>query len=325
MTWPLAAPALELRPIDPAPAAPRGTAGATQETLTTKLSVRQDGANKEPGLLRDMKGPAALIDLDFGDHRDFRSIAGAIDAPGAQKRGYVAGTGTFQPLGATDLRVSYVADEHGGAAVESRLSRWAGNVRFTFSSTFNRGFESQYTGVGAASADRILEGGAQWNAFSQYPVGGGVRETTRADGSKVLDFRTLQMLPVGGTGGWIMNTTTTPLQQAEPATSGTLMYYGPIGSLFLTAEVDYGGKGPQPAEARLAVEKTFAESWSLFASGSKPFSADPGRVDIGASRELGGFIASASAGASFDGNAYVGLRVWLPLASAGQDNRWFGF
>ena len=321
-------PAMELGSGEPVPPAPTPRLDiASPAPLATKLSIRQNGANKEPGLLRDMKGPAALFDLDLGDHRAFRSIAGALDAPGAHKRGYVAGSGIFQPLAATDLRLSYVADEHGGAAVESRLSRSIDDVRFSFSSTFNRGFESKYTGAGERNAERILEGGLQWNAFSQYPVGGAVRETTRADGSRGLDFRTLQMAPLGGTGGWIMNTTVTPLQQADPATSGTLMYYGPLGGLFFTAEIDYGGpgKGLQPTEARFAVEKTLDDGWSLFASGSKPFSTQPGRVDIGAVREIAGFMASASAGASFDGAAYVGMRLWLPLSDSGKDTKWGGF
>jgi hypothetical protein len=316
--------AVELVPVKP-PRTVVPSAEAEPEH-EAKLTVRQSGSGKEPGLLKDLKGPAAMLDIDFGDHRDFRSIAGSLDVPGGQ-RGYVAGTGSFRGFAGTDLRVSYIGDEKGGSAVESRIARSFGDYRLTFSSTFNDGFESQFTGRGAQTAKQIFEGGVQTTAFAKFPLGAGFRETLRADGAKVLDFRTLQMAPLGATGGWLMNTTTTPLDQADAPTSGTLMYYGPLGALNITAEVDYGGigKGVQPTEARFTAEKTFENGWVGFASASEPFTTDPGRLDVGASRQFDGFIASATAGTTSTGSAYVGLRVWLPLSDTGQDGRWFGF
>jgi hypothetical protein len=316
--------AVELVPVKPPETvAPSAEARPEHEA---KLTVRQNGSGKEPGLLKDLKGPAAMLDIDFGDHRDFRSIAGSLDAPGGQ-RGYVAGTGSFRAFAGADLRVSYIGDEKGGNAVESRIARSFDDYRFTFSSTFNRGFESQFTGRGAQTATQIFEGGAQTNAFAKFPVGAGFRETLRADGAKVLDFRTLQMAPLGATGGWLMNTTTTPLDQPGATTSGTLMYYGPLGTMNVTAEVDYGGigRGIQATEARFTAEKRLENGWLGFASASEPFTSDLGRLDVGASRQFDGFIASASAGTTWTGSAYVGIRVWLPLSSSGQDGRWFGF
>jgi len=316
--------AVELVPVKPlAPVAPSAEARPEHEA---KLTVRQNGSGKEPGLLKDLKGPAAMLDIDFGDHRDFRSIAGRLDLPGGQ-RGYVAGTGSFRAFAGTDLRVSYIGDENGGSAVESRIARSFDDYRFTFSSTFNDGFESRFTGRGAQTAKQMFEGGVQTNAFANFPVGVGFRETLRADGAKVLDFRTLQMAPLGAAGGWLMNTTTTPLDQADAPTSGTLMYYGPLRALNVTAEVDYGGigKGIQPTEARFTAEKSLENGWLAFASASESFTTNSGRLDVGASRYFDGFVASTTAGTTWEGGAYVGMRVWLPLSSSGQDGRWFGF
>lgn len=320
--------ATEIKSIDLSSTPPSPKERNDDRALATKLTVRQSGGGKEPGLLRDMKGPAALLDVDLGERQEFRGIAGALDVPSAGKRGYFAGTGRLQLLDATDLRLSYITDEHGGAAAETRLSRSFGDTRLTVSSTFNHGFESKYTGAGTKMADRMLEGWVQWNAFSEFPLGGGIRETTHADGSTTLDLRTLQMLPIKATGGSLMNVTSTAVKgDSENATSGTLMYYGPAGPLYLSAEMDYGGpsEGFKPTEMRLGLEKSLVESWSLFAYASQPFDAQPGRVDVGATREFGGFMTTASAGTSFDGGAYVGFRVWLPLSAAGQDDRWFGF
>jgi hypothetical protein len=316
--------AVELVPVKP----PGQATPAAEERpeYEAKLTVRQSGSGKEPGILKDLKGPAAMLDIDFGDHRDFRSIAGSLDLPGGQ-RGYVAGTGSLRAFAGTDLRVSYIGGENGGSAVESRIARSFDDYRLTLSSTFNRGFESQFTGSGPQTAKQIFEGGVQTNALAKFPVGAGFRETLRADGTKVLDFRTLQMAPLGATGGWLMNTTATPLDRADAPTSGTFMYYGPLGTLNVTAEVDYGsiGKGIQPTEARFTAEMSLENGWLGFASASEPLTTDSGRLDVGASRQFDGYIASATAGTTWTGSAYVGVRIWLPLSSSGQDGRWFGF
>ena len=321
MLVPIGLPAhsLGLVPVSPAP-----TSSSRERPIdaAAKMSVRQSGAGKEPGLLKDIKGPAALLDFDFGDHRDFRSIAGAVDGPGGQKRGYLAGTGSFQPSRGSELRMSYIGDERGGAAVETRLARSFDDVRFTLASTFNHGFESKFTGTGRRTAERIFEGGAQMNAFSQYPVGAGLRETTRDDGSTDFDFLTLQMLPLGSGRHCLMNTTATPLTQADATTSGTLMHYSSVGALNLTAELDYLGtaKGMRPTEFRFTAVQNFENGWFGFASASEAFSESSGRFDIGTSRDFSSFVASASAGTTLDGSAYLGFRIIPALSASGQ--RW---
>jgi hypothetical protein len=173
----------------------------------------------------------------------------------------------------------------------------------------------------------MFEGRVQVNAFSQYPMGTALRETARADGSSGFDLLTLQMMPLGGGRHWLMNTTTTPLAEVDAATSGTLMYFGSAKAVNLTAELDYGGPGAglRPTELRFTAEKNFANGWYGFASASETFSVNAGRFDVGASRDIGGFVASAFAGTTFDASSYVGVRVSLPLSTAGKDGRWFGF
>jgi opacity protein-like surface antigen len=310
-------------PTVPSEAAPARLAPGTA-LEQARLSIRQSGGGDQQGLLNKLKGPAALIDVDAGAGEKLRSIAGATDSPnGGKQRGYVAGTGGAPLLG-LDMTLNYAADELGGMAVEGRLSKKIGGVRLGISQTLNHDFESNWTGYGDRRAERITEGAADWSLLS-VPVRLAVRETTYADGQRDFDLRTVQTLQLGS--GMVVHSTVTGMNDRGPGeTAGNLIYYGPIGSVQLTAELDYGlSRGFQPTSALVGLEKSIDDSWSLYAYAQQPLPSGTGRVDFGAAREVGGFMAGAFGGAAADGSAYVGLRIWVPLSPGSRDHRWLGF
>jgi len=304
-----------------------GEAAGQDDPIPAKLIVRQDGLGDQKGLLSMMKGPAALIDVDLDRHQRLRSIAGAMGASGGDMRGFVGGTGTASLFGFGDLTVNYAADEDGGVAVETRFSKPIDDFRFTFSHTFNRDFESSWTGSGDHRAKRIYEGWVDWAGLPELPLGLGIRQTSHADGSYSIDLRAMQTIPIAATGGSFANTISTGLLQDQSSiTNGTLMYYGPIGGVYASAELDYTiDKGFDVTAARFGIDKTFEDGWTLFMYGNQPLPVGVGRLDFGATRDLGGFTVSASASAGTDGSGYVGLKLTMPLSPQGKDTRWLGF
>jgi opacity protein-like surface antigen len=302
-----------------APAPRKDTAPLEQ----ARLSVRQGGGGDQQGLLSNMKGPAALIDINDGTGEKLRSIAGAADGPGGKKLGYVAGTGGA-PLFGLDLTLNYAADETGGTAVETRLAKKLGEVRLGLSQTLNHEFESSWTGRGDTRAQRMTEGSADWSLFS-VPVRLALRETDYADGQTGTDLRTLQTLQFGS-GMLIQSTVTGMSGRGAGDTTGNLIYYGPVGTLKVTAELDYGvSQSLAPTSSLIGLEESIDNGWSLYAYGQQPLPTGTARVDFGAAREVGRFMAGAFGGAATDGGAYVGLRLWIPLAPGASDHRWLGF
>jgi hypothetical protein len=288
-----------------------------------RLSVRQGGGGDQPGLLSKMNGPAAIIDIVPGPGEKVRSIAGAIDVPGGQKRGYLAGTGQV-PIFGLDLTLNYAADEAGGMAVETRLAKQLGDVKLGFSQTMSHDFESSWTGRGDARAERITEESADWSLLS-VPVRLALRETGYADGQRGTDIRMMQTLELGS--GMLIHSTVTGLTgRGNGDTNANLIYYGPVGSFKLTAELDYGlSQGIAPTSALVGLEKSIAESWSLYAYGQQSLPTGVARLDFGAARDVGRFSAGGFGGVASDGGAYVGVRLWVSLAPGPMDHRWLGF
>jgi hypothetical protein len=296
----------------------------SNDTTEPRIIVRQGGGGDQQGLLNKLKGPAALVDVDVGAGETLRTIAGAMDSPnGGKQMGYVAGVGNASLFG-FDTKLNYAADEVGGMAVEGRLSKKLGDLRLGLSQTVNHEFESNWTGYGDTRAERISEASADWSLFS-VPVKMALRETGYANGERGTDLRTVQTLQLGS--GMVINSTVTGLRgRGEGDTTGSLIYYGPLGSAQLTAEVDYDVlRSAGPTSALIGIEKSIDNSWSLYAYAQQPFSSGVGRVDFGAARQIGGFMVGAYGGAAADGNTYAGLRLWIPLSPGARDHRWLGF
>ena len=314
--------AISLGAIGTDAAAATDAAGAAPADggLEAQLRIRQGGGGERQGLLSKLSGPAAMLDIGSGA-RTFENIAGASSALGGKEQGYVAGSSRLPLLGAADLTLNYASAETGGMAAETRLARQLDAFRLTWSSTLNRGFESNWTGTGASRASRMNEGSLNWSG-SPVPLGFGLRETTHIDGSHSTDLRTTQMRFVGS--GLLLNSTATGLNGGS--TSGTLMYDGPLRSFQLTAELDYGGAaGPRPSGARVGMRKTVADGWSPYLyAGHNINDASASRIDFGSTREIGGFVASAYGGAGLDGSAYMGLRLSVALSPGARRDRWMG-
>jgi len=292
-----------------------------------QLTVRQGGGDDGKGLLSRLRGPAATIDIS--DHRGdtFRSLAGAMEGgPGGKQQGYVGGSGRASLLG-LGLALNYAADELGGSAVETRVEKALGDLKFGLSQTYNHNFESKWTGYGGGRALSMTEGSVDWVPLASLPVNFAVRETTRADGSKATDFRTVQTLMLGS--GMVVNSISTEMLGPGGAgdMSGSLLYYGPVGPVQLTMGVDYGGAyGVRPGVARFGVEKSLPDSWSLYAYGEQGLGPSAtARLDVGAVRDIGGFTLATFAGGANDGSGYAGLRLSVPLSPAARDYRWMGF
>jgi len=281
----------------------------------TKLSVRQGGGADQKGLLSKIKGPAAMLDFDRGALGKSEIIAGAMDGSG-QGRGYVAGTSQLALLPGTQLNFNYAGDERGGLAAETRLSQALGAIRLIWSDTLNRGFESDWTGSGATRASHMNEGWLHWSP-SATTYGIGFRETAHADGSRSTDLRTLEMTPLGG--GTLIDST---VIRRDGHTSGSLIYCGSLNSFQLTGEID--SSDLRPKMALLDIEKSIDQSWSLYLVAGQSLDAKQGNIDVGASREIGGFNASFYGGATESGSAYVGLRFSLALSPAARQERWVG-
>jgi hypothetical protein len=132
---------------------------------------------------------------------------------------------------------------------------------------------------------------------------------------------------LGSGGGMIVHSTSTPILGEETGrSSGNLLFYGPLGPVQLSAGVDYGGAhGMRAGVLRTGVERTFENSWSLYAYGEKPLGEGVARFDAGAVRDLGGVTLSTFVGGSDDGAGYVGLRLKMPLSAAARQDRWLGF
>jgi hypothetical protein len=273
---------------DPVP--PPGRFLSDGLAANTELSVRQGGGADQEGLLSKIKG---------------------------QGRGNVAGTSQLPILRGAELNFNYAGDKHDGLAVESRLSKTFNTVRLTGSSTLNRGFESDWTGSGASRASQIDEGWFHWS-LSATTYGSGLRETFHADGSRSTDLRTLQKTPLGS--GTLTNSTVMRLDgHGADHTSGSLIYYGPLSSFQLTGEIDHSDL--RPTMALLDIKKSIDRSCSLYLVAEQSLDTKQGSIDIGASRETGGFIASVYGGATESGSAYMGLRFSIALAPAARQDR----
>jgi len=290
-----------------------------------RLSVRQNGGGDQPGLLSKMKGPAALVDVRPAPGESFRSIAGATSGPAdaGKSHGYVAGTGQAK-LDGFDTTLNYAADELGGSAVEGRFSKAFDAMRLGLSQTMSHNLVSNWTGSGDKRADRITEGSLDWSLFS-VPLQLAVLETGYADGQRGTDFRTAQTLQLGS--GMFVHSTATGMRGRDACeTTGNLIYYGPVGTVQLTAELDYGvGSDFKPTSALIGVDTSITDSWSIYGYAQQPLTTGPARLDVGAVREIGGVMTGPYAGAAADGSAYVGVRLWLPLSASARDHRWLGF
>lgn len=289
--------------------------------------MRQSGGvGAEKGLLSRLRGPAAVLDVKSRDGETFRSLAGAMEGgPGGKQQGYIGATGNRSLLG-FGLAFNYVADERGGSATEARVERALGPLKLGLSQTWNDDFESEWTGYGDGRALDITEGSVEFAPHYRLPLAFAVRETTRVDGSRATEFRTVQTLMLGA--GMIVNSTSTEaLAAGGGATSGSILYYGPAGPVQLTVGVDYGGVyGYRPGVARFGVEKSLEHSWSMYGYGERVLEDGTSRFDVGAVRRLAGFNLSAFAGGANDGGgAYAGLRVTVPLSSEPREDRWLGF
>jgi hypothetical protein len=292
-----------------------------------KLSVRQGGDGDGKGLLSRLRGPAATIDFSDSRGDTFRSLAGAMEGgPGGKQQGYVGGSGRASLLD-LGLVLNYAADELGSSVIETRVEKPVGDLKLALSRTYNHDFESRWTGFGPDRARDMTEGSIDWTPLSAVPMNFAVRETNHADGRDTTDFRTVQTLMLAG--GMVVNSTATAMLGASGTgpTSGSLLYYGPAGPVQLTMGVDYGGLyGMHPGVARLGVEKSLRNSWSLYAYGEQGLAASgSARFDVGAVRDVGGFTLATFAGGARDGSGYAGLRLSVPLAPEARDYRWMGF
>lgn len=290
------------------------------------LSVRQSGGvGAEKGILSRLRGPAAVLDVKSSGGEMFRSLAGAMEGAGGKQQGYIGATGHGSLLG-FGLAFNYVADERGGSATEARAERPLGPLKLGLSQTWNDDFESDWTGHGDGRALGITEGSVEIAPHHLLPLAFAVRETTRIDGSRVTEFRSVQTLMLGA--GMVVNSTSTEARAAgRGATSGSVLYYGPAGPVQLTVGVDYGGiYGTRPGVARFGIEKSIEQSWSMYGYGERVLEDGFSRFDVGAVRQLAGFNLSAFAGGANDGGgAYAGLRVTVPLSAESREDRWLGF
>lgn len=289
--------------------------------------MRQSGGvGAEKGLLSRLRGPVAVLDVKSEQGEMFRSLAGVMEGgAGGKRQGYVGATGQGSLLG-FGLGLNYVADERGGSATEARVERPLGPLKLGVSQTWSDDFESDWTGHGDSRAVGITEGSVEFTPDQRLPLAFAVRETTRVDGSRATEFRTVQTLMLGA--GMVVNSTSTEaLAAGKGGTSGSVLYYGPAGPVQLTVGVDYGGvHGARPGVARLGVEKSFEHSWSLYGYGERVLEDGTSRFDVGAVRQFAGFNLSAFAGgANEGGGAYAGVRVTVPLSSESRENRWLGF
>lgn len=283
-----------------------------------QLTVRQNGGGEEDGLLKQMRGPAALWGFAEDGGR-VSALAGTMQA-GAGERRYLALRDEL-PLAGGKARFTYTSDDRDGAAAEARFSHALGPVDLNFSQTINRGFESAWTGQGAGEAAQITDGSVS-GALGGVLAGLGLRETLRR-GGRATELHTYQMVKLDSL--TLMHVAATVLTApGAPRTSGSVMAMGQFRTVSYVAELDYGGaRSWQPSAARLSVDMPLGRSWDFYAEADQPLPRGAGTIDIGASLSLGGFEFGPFA-ALGRGGTMLGIRLWLPLYPAERAHAWLG-
>jgi hypothetical protein len=144
------------------------------------------------------------------------------------------------------------------------------------SSTLNFGFESAWTSSGAGAASHINVGWIHWSPSATNGIG--LRETSRVDGSRTADLRTLQMTSLGS--GMLINSTVTGIDgrgAIRPIASCTA---APQAVFQVTGELD--SSDLRHRKTLLGVEKSIDRGWSLYLVAAQQLytSADKPRADL---------------------------------------------
>jgi hypothetical protein len=235
----------------------------------------------------------------------------------------VTGNERFSVRG-LDLSVNYAGNDI-GRSLEARVSKEIEHFRLNLSQNYSYDAESTWAGKGKDHAASTTETSVDWALLSFLPVSFSMRETTDADGRDTIDLGAVQTLMLGR--GKIVNSMVTDTAElATDETSGNLSYSGPVGPVRFLAGVDYGGPtGMRPTGARMGLERSVENSWSLHGYADRAIATGLTRLDVGASREIAGFVVNAFAGGINDGSAYAGLRLQIRLSPGSRDDRPLGF
>ena len=224
-------------------------------------------------------------------------------------------------VGGGDVNLTYAGDDRDGTAIEALLSHGLGPVKLSLSQTFNWGFESGWTGHGTAQAAQMTEGGIS-GMLGPVPAGLGLRETLRRDGTRGTDLRSFRMTTIGSI--TLMDTTTTSVTPPTAGrTSGSVMAMGQWSSTSYLAELDYGGERLAPTATRVSLSLPVAKDWDAYVEVNQPLLYGRTSLDIGASRNIGGFLVGPFA-TSDTRAATIGLRLWMPLAPTERSSPWLG-